>query len=94
MAVDYVCAVWLGAEKRWACVAVSRNQHRVNVCCLAAIWSGGHARTFIVPADDVDAAEARALTEPPPFETLVDVIASAIHDGRMVRIELPSEEVN
>lgn len=94
MAVDYVCAVWSAPDQRWLCAAVSRVLRRIEVCGHVAILAGGHARFLVAPADDVEAAEAMAAALPPPEQSVVDVIVSAVNDGRMVRIELPPDELN
>lgn len=93
-ALDYVCCVWLRPEARWCCAAVSRHFHRVEVVAHAVILGGGHALPVSVAAGDVEAAEAAAAALPAPEESVLDVLAQAIRDGRPVSVDLPDIEVN
>lgn len=94
MANDYVCAVWSVPEQRWICAAVSRVERRIEVVGMAVILGGGHARFLVCPAGDVDAVEAMAAALPRPELSVVDVVVSAIAEGRMVRIEVDEKELN
>lgn len=91
---DYVCAVWSAAERRWICAAVSRVAARIEAVGMAVILGGGQSRFLVCPADDADAAEAMAAALPAPELSVVDVVVSAIAEGRMVRIDVGDRELN